>query len=402
MCKNSDLKKFLDLGFSALSDNFLTEEQLNYPETFYPLQVCICNECGLWQLSYVVPPELMFNEDYPYESSTTKTGREHYTTMAIDIVNRFDLQPDSLVIDIGSNVGVLLSGFKSKGLRVLGVDPSPNQAKTAIKNGIDTLIEFFSSKLAKKILDKYGKASVITGTNIFAHIDDLDDFLKSVDILLHEKGVFVIESPYLPNLVDNLEYDTIYHEHLSYLSLKPITKLCERFSMQVFDVETQKIHGGSMRYFIGRKGIRPISEKISEFLSLEEKKEIYSDDRLQKFAQDVENQRSELMTLLTDLKKAGKKIVGISAPAKGNTLLNYCKIGPEILDYATEKATSKIGKYTPGMHIPIYPDEKLLSDKPDYAVILAWNFAEEIIKNNQEYRDKGGKFIIPIPKPKII
>lgn len=402
MCKSNDMVKFLDLGYSPPSDNFLKEEQLEFPEIHYPLNVYVCNECGLCQLGFVVSGELLFNEDYPYESSMTNTGRDHFHKMAMQICNKFNIASESLAIDIGSNVGVLLSGFKSMGLHVLGVEPSPNIAKTAIENGINTISEFFSSKLAFKILEQYGKASIITGTNVFAHINDLYDFVKAADILLTEEGIIVLEAPYLGKMLDSLEYDTIYHEHLSYLSLRPMYEFFRKLEMDVFDIEMHTIHGGTMRYFIGRKNKHPIAENISKFLQSEKSSKIHSIERLKKFSNDVENHRSNLNRLLTDLKGKGKKIIGISAPAKGNTLLNYCRIGPEILDYITEKSLLKIGKFTPGMHIPVYSEDILSKDKSDYALILAWNFAEEIIKNNQQYRDNGGKFIIPIPFPRII
>ncbi len=401
MCKSNNMPKFLDLGFSALSDNFLTVEQLGQPEIFYPLTVHSCLDCGLCQLGYVVPPELMFNENYPYDSSTTKTGREHFTKMGVDICNRFNLKPNSFVIDVGSNAGVLLSGFKSKGMRVLGIEPSSKLANTAIKNGIDSIIEFFSKKLVKKILDDYGKVSVITGTNVFAHIDDLDDFMITADSLLVEDGIIVIEAPYLLRLIENLEYDTIYHEHLSYLSVKPMIEFCKKFGFEVFDTEEQTIHGGTLRYFIGRKDNRKVSQNVFNYLKIEDEQEIYSEKKLQDFARSVKDHRRALLQLLYELKTNGKKIVAISAPAKGNTLLNYCKIDSEILDYVTERNPLKVGKFTPGMHIPVYSDEKL-EDQPDYALILAWNFADEIIQNNSKYSEKGGKFIIPIPKPVIV
>jgi len=402
MCKSNKITKFLDLGKTALADNFLTKNQLEEKEEEYPLNVYCCDECGLWQLGYVVSPELMFNQNYPYDSSTTQTGKDHYTKMGISISERFHLKPKSLAIDVGSNVGVLLSGFKSKGLEVLGIEPSSNVADIAKKNGINTMVEFFSSKLAEEIQKKYGKASVITGTNVFAHINDLDDFIVAADHLLTEDGIIIIEAPYLLNLIENLEYDTIYHEHLSYLSLKPMVKFFKKFGMEVFDVEMQKIHGGTLRYFIGRTGKRSISKNVEDYLSLENKKRIHSIDRLEEFSTSVQEHHKKLKSLLTSLKKDGKKIVGVSAPAKGNTLLNYCKIGPELLDYVTERNPLKIGKFTPGMHIPVLSDEILLEEKPDYALLLAWNFADEIIKNNQKFRNIGGKFIIPIPTPKII
>ena len=402
MCKSNKIEEFLNLGITALADNFLTEKQLNKKELKYPLTVNICHNCGLSQLGYVVPPHEMFNEDYPYDSSTTNSGKNHFIKMSTDIIERFCLEPGQLAVDIGSNTGVLLTGFKSKGFRVLGIDPSSNIAKIAIKNGIDTIIEFFSTALSKEIIKKHGNTSVITATNVFAHIDNLDDFMLGVQTLLDNDGVLVIEAPYFLNLVENLEYDTIYHEHLSYLSVTPMKKFFERFEMELFDVEKQKIHGGTLRYYIGYKGKHNISENISKFLKSEIKKNIFSITTLKKFAKNVEKQKQDLVSLLNELKKNGKKIVGISSPAKGNTLLSYCGIGPETLDYITEKNPLKIGKYTPGTHIKICSDNFLLLDNPDYALILAWNFADEIIKNNEEFRKKGGKFIIPIPLPKIV
>jgi len=402
MCKSENLHKFLDLGYSALADNFLNISQLNEPETFFPLSVVFCRDCGLFQLSYVVSPELMFNKDYLYDSSTTQTGRNHFTSMAHSLCNRFNFTQGSLAIDVGSNAGVLLSGFKSKGLKVLGIEPSSKVAEISIKKGIETIVDFFSIKLTKQILDNYGKASIITGTNVFAHIDDLNDFLQTVNQLLTENGIIVIEAPYLINLIENLEYDTIYHEHLSYLSLKPMILFFEKFGLEVFDVEMHEIHGGTMRYFIGRNGTYSKTKNIQYYLNLEKEKRIYSESGLATFAKKVHDHRNELVNLLHEIKKKGKRVVGISAPAKGNTLLNYCKIGPELLDYVTERNPLKIGKFTPGMHIPVYSDDVLVENNPDYALILAWNFADEIIKNNKEYQTKGGKFIIPIPKPKII
>lgn len=402
MCKSSNLFEFLDLGFSPPSDDFLTKEQLDCEEVHYPLKVNSCRDCGLVQLNYVVPPHLMFNENYPYESSMTKTGREHFTSMGMEICKRFDLKQDSFVIDIGSNVGVLLASFKSQGMRVLGIEPSANIAKTAIKNGIDTKIAFYSSKLTQEIKQQFGNVSVITGTNVFAHIDDLDDFAKACDTLLTDDGIIVIEAPFLGSMLDNLEYDTIYHEHLSYLSLKPMIKFFKKFGMEVFDITIQSIHGGTCRYYICREGKWKVSDSIAKFLQMEEEQGLYNEERLKKFSYDVRAHKQELTKLLIDLKRQGKKIVGVSAPAKGNTLLNYCKIGPEILDYLTERSLLKIGKYSPGTHIPVYSDEMLMSDNPDYGLILAWNFAKDIIENNKEFMQKGGKFIIPIPIPTIV
>ncbi len=392
----------MDLGYSPISDQILTLNQLNQPEISYPITVDSCTECGFCQLGYVVPPELMYNENYSYDGSATATLKNHHISMANQICDRFKLKEKSLAIDIGSNAGVLLTGFRDRNMKVLGIDPSVNVANIARGKGIQVIGEFFSSKLAKKIREEHGEVSVITGTNVFAHIDDLDDFFKAAEILLSNDGIIVIEAPYLITLLDNLEYDTIYHEHLSYISLKPLKEFCKKIDMDIFDAELNNIHGGSLRFFIGRKGIRDISKNIETLLKLEEEKRIYKKERLEKFSNDVKEQKKELNMLLWKLKSEGKKIVGISAPAKGNALTNYCKIGTDLLDYITEKSPLKIGKFTPGMHIPILSDSKLLEDKPDYGLILAWNFADEIIKNNEQFKKNGGKFIIPIPHPRIV
>ncbi|OGY64321.1 MAG: methyltransferase [Candidatus Harrisonbacteria bacterium RIFCSPLOWO2_02_FULL_41_11] len=402
MCESKSLEMVLDLGFHPPSDAFLDAEELNQPEIFYPLRIVICESCGLWQLDYVIDPKILYQKNYPYESSTTKTGRNHYTEMASTLAKKF-AKPGELAIDIGSNVGVLLQGLKEHGLKVLGIDPAGNIAAKAIQNGINTIVDFFSLEIAKKIKKEFGEAKIITGTNVFAHIDNLADFMRGIDYLLLPKGVFVIEAPYLLELVKNLEYDTIYHEHLSYLSLKPLSKFLDKFGFEMFGAEKQNIHGGTIRFLMARKGNYAIAKDVAEFIKIEEDEKIHDVKYIKDwFAQEVKNHKYELLKLLLNLKSMGKRISGISAPAKGNTLLNYCGIDAGILEYLTEKAVIKIGSYTPGSHIKIEPDEKLLDDMPDYALILAWNFADEIMKSMKVFKNRGGKFIIPIPKPIII
>ena len=402
ICHSEELIKFLDLGFTPPADDFLSVDRLNEPETWYPLDVYICNVCSLVQLGHVVPPDILFQKDYPYESSTTSTGVQHFHSFAETVFLRFGLQLNDLVIDIGSNVGVLLEGFKKMGADVLGVDPAPNICDIAISRGINTINNFFDYDLAVDILKSNKKAKIITGTNVVAHIDDIHSLVRAIDLLLDEKGVFIFEAPYLVDLIDNLEYDTIYHEHLSYLSIKPMDILFHKYGMEIFDVEKVNIHGGSLRYFVAREKTYPISDNVTEFLKLEENKKIYHIETLKTFAESVYNHREKLNWLLNSIKHDGKRIVGVSAPAKGMTLLNYCRIGPDILDFVTEKSKLKIGKYTPGMHIKILPDSELNKNMPDYTLLLAWNFADEIMRNLNEYTKNGGKFIIPIPEPKII
>ena len=401
-CGYPKMTPFLDLGFTAPADRFITCEQLDAPETAYPLIVVRCDQCMLIQLSYVVPPEILYQEDYPYESSTTRTGREHFDAFAAAAIEQFKLKQNDLACDIGSNVGVLLSGFKNRGMRVLGFDPAGNIAQIAEKNGIPTIADFFNVTVAANAAAKHGRAKVITGSNVFAHIDNLMELMHAVDKLLDDDGVFIVEAPYLVHLLDNLEYDTIYHEHLSYLSLTPLAPFFRNCGFELFDVKQMDIHGGSIRLFVGRAGRHPIGKQVLDMLKIEEERKIHSLETLYAFAQRVKKNRFDLQAMLRDLKHQGKRIAGVSAPAKGMTLLNYCKIDNEYLEFVTEKSLLKIDRYTPGTHLPVKPDSALMTENIDYALLLAWNFKDEIMKNLSAFKARGGKFIIPIPAPTII
>jgi len=397
MCESEKLYEFLDLGFHPPSDKILSKEDLLGPEVHFPLKVLQCENCGLTQLSYAVNPDLLYGYQYKYESSMTQTGRDHFFSMANSIISKFNLENNSLIVDIGSNVGILLESFKEKGMNVLGIDPAPEIVEIANKRGIETWKSLMNSLIAEKIIAEKGKAKIITGTNVFAHIHDKDELMKAVNICLDEKGIFIVEAPYLVDLIENLEYDTIYLEHLEYLSVKPLVKFFEKHDMDLFDVERYNIHGRSIRFFVCRKGGKPISKNVERLIELEDIKGIYRKEILDDFRERVQKHAIVLINLLRDLKKEGKKIIGISAPAKGNTILNYCKIGPDLIDCITEKSVIKREHYTPGMHIPIIGEDEFLG-KADYGIILAWNFANEIIKNNKRFSDKGGNFIIPIGK----
>lgn len=401
MCKGGRLRRFLDLEFTPPADSFLRTEQLREPETYYPLEVVSCGDCGLAQLSYVVSPEVLYRHDYPYEASLTSTGRRHWEEFARNTCRAFGLSNKDLVVDIGSNVGVLLECFRNNGTRILGVDPASNIVRLAERRGIETINEFFSPEVARAIVRDKGQASLITGTNVFAHINDVDTFLTAVDLLLNPAGIFIFEAPYFANLLESFQYDTIYHEHLSYLSLRPLVGFFAKFGMEVFDVQERDIHGGSFRVHVARNGQHKVTGAVADMLAREERMSLYSDRVLDGFAEAVRRNRHDLKSLLHGLKSQGKRIAAVSAPAKGMTLLNYCRIGRETLDFVTEKSTLKIGRFTPGTHIPVLPDSELLQQRPDYALLLAWNFAEEIMHNLREYRELGGKFIIPIPRPHI-
>jgi hypothetical protein len=403
LCGSSSLFKFLDLGLHPPSDQFLNKKQILKASIFYPLEVNSCQDCGFKQLSHVVDPKILYQQDYPYESSLTKAGLKHFNEFAIAVKNKFKLSSNDLVIDIGSNVGILLDAFKRNKIKVLGVDPAKNICKIANQKKIKTINSFFDSKVCHEILKIYGKAKVITGTNVFAHIDDLNKFFKNVKkIIDKKKGVFIIEVPYFLNLIKDLEYDTIYHEHLSYITIAPLIKFLKKINLEIFNIEKKDIHGGSIRIFISRIKNYEIDKSVNIILKEEVKAKLNNSKTLIKFSQRVKKNRLEIISLFNKLKLQNKKIIAISTPAKGMTLLNYCKLDRDYLDFATEKSHLKIGRYTPGGRIPIFKDSKILKYKPDYALILAWNFASEIIENNQNFLNKGGKFIVPIPRVNII
>jgi len=403
LCGKNKLIKFIDLGSHPPSDQFLTKEQSSNPSIFYPLAVNNCKNCGFKQLSHVVDPKILYQQDYPYESSLTEAGLKHFNEFAASVKNKFKLSSNDLVIDIGSNIGVLLEAFKKKNTKILGVDPAKNICKIANKKKIKTLNSFFNTEVCNEILKHHGTARVITGTNVFAHVDNLKEFFKNVKKILDKKrGIFIIEVPHFLNLLNDLEYDTIYHEHLSYITIKPLIKFLKKINLEIFNVEKKDIHGGSIRIYISYIKNYEVDISVNKTVKEEDKAKLNDLKILAKFAEKVKQNRLDIIKLFTQLKLKKKKVVVLSTPAKGMTLLNYCKLDKDYIDFATEKSRLKIGKFTPGGNIPIYTDNKILKYKPDYALILAWNFAKEIIKNNKAFLKKGGKFIIPIPKVKII
>ncbi len=402
MCNSGALYQFLNLGHTPPADEFRNKEELDSLVISYPLKVCICDDCGLVQLSYVVNPEVLYQNDYPYESSITSTGLSHWNEFAKSVIGEIGPEAESLVVDIGSNVGVLLGAFEKQGMRVQGIDPAQGIADIANRQGINTKCAFFGESIVNEIVEEKGRASIVTATNVFAHVDDLDEFIRNLDFLLDEEGVFIFEAPYLIDLLENFEYDTIYHEHLSYLSIRPMFRFFDSYGFDIFNIESRKIHGGSIRVFVCRKGKYVNTGKADEFINKEIKSHIYKHEYLDDFAKRVQQNKLALIDLLHQLKTDGKKVAAVSAPAKGMTLLNDCDIGRDHLEFVTEKSRLKIGKFTPGSHLHVVDDKELLNNNIDYALLLAWNFSEEIMSNLKEYRESGGKFIIPIPHPKVV
>lgn len=403
LCQSENLEKYLDLGFSPPEDAFLTTDDLSKPELWYPLNVNMCLNCGLSQLGYIVPLKAKFGGNYVYDTGATPAGVEHYQEFARDITAQFNLSQNDFMLDIGSNTGVLLQAFnKISKIKVLGIDPAPIVASIANKKGIKTIAKPFGYSLAKQIAKTKGKCKLITGTNVFAHIDNLTDVMKGIDILLDKNGVFIFESPHFMKLVKKFEYDTIYHGHVSYISITPLPKLLNQFGMEVFNVVETEIHGGSIRVFIARKGKYKINKIVKDIIKRENIAKINDIKHLKKWARKVEKNALDLSKLLWSLKLKGKRIVGIGAPAKGTTLLVYSQIGTQVIDYLTEVNPLKIGRYSPGFHIPIKSDDYFLKDNPDYALILPWNFSKPIMDKLKIYKKRGGKFIIPVPSPRII
>lgn len=401
ICKGKNIHKFLSLGDQPHCNRFVKKEELACEEPFYPLDLYFCQDCTLVQLGYTVPPETMFR-DYPYVSGTTATLPQHFHHLAQEIITGFELPPGSLVVDIGSNDGTLLKGFQGFGMRTLGFDPAINIAKIANESGIETIPEFFGSDIASRVAREKGKAQVITAAGVFYHIPDLDDFVKGVRTLLADDGVFVVQAIYLMDMLDKNSFDNIYHEHLCYYSLKPLTVLFNRFDMEVLDVQRTAIHGGSIIVYV-RNGITSSrKESVEALLAQEEERGLYSLETYLEFASRVAGVREKLMALLKQLRSEGKRIAAYGAPAKGNTMLNYCHIGSDILEYATEKNPLKHGLFTPGMHIPVIPEEEARADPPDYYFVLPWNFFDEFLEKEKAYQENGGKFILPIPEPCVI
>ena len=401
-CKRSSFIPLFSLGMTPLANAFLSKKQLDEPELYFPLELYLCRHCGLVQLGHVVSPAVLFG-NYVYVSSTSSVFVGHFESYAKELVTRLKLHSDSLAVDIGSNDGILLKPFQTLGVRVLGVEPAAKIAEQARKAGIPTVSEFFSSKTALKIVNKYGKASVISANNVFAHIDDLDEVVKGVKTLLDPSGMFVIEAPYLVDFLQKNYFDLVYHEHLSYLSIRSLQALFDRFDMQVVDVQKQTVHGGSIRVFVAhKKSEHTVRPTVARYLQNEQKMKLYDGQTYSLFAKKILENKARLVGLLARLKSRGATIAGYGAPAKGNTLLNYFGIGKEVLDFIVDDSPWKQNLFTPGTHIPVVSSEMLYKKKTDYLLILAWNFAPSIIHMHKRYHEDGGRFIVPVPRPRIL
>ncbi len=401
VCGKSQVEQFLDLGSTPLANKFLSREKLSQPEPSYPLRVGFCHDCHHVELTEAVPPSAMF-DDYLYISSASDTLKAHLFDLSDIVTERYQLNAKDLVIDIGCNDGTLLSGFKRHGVKTLGVDPAQNLAAFTEKLGIARHVGFFNSSSAGEIARKHGPASAITATNTFPHIPELQDFIQGLDAALAPGGVFVIEAHYLIDILDQGAFDTIYHEHVSYWALGPMRRLFEAHGFEIVNAERLALHHGQLRVFVQRKGKGKVQPGVKEILEHEKARGLDRFDTFVNFAKVVQRIKIELTKSINDLRASGKRVVGYGAPAKGNTLLCFLELGPDKIQYIADKSPLKQGLFTPGLHVPVVAPERLLADQPDYVLLLAWNFVDEILAQQAEYRKRGGKFIVPVPHVRII
>ena len=401
-CGSDKLRFFLELGPQPLANSFPRTPEEFADEPVFPLDVYFCESCTLVQLIDVVDPEVLFRH-YLYVTGTSETIARHNRDYAGTVVEMLHLGAEDMVVEVASNDGSLLRCFQELGVRVLGIDPARNIAALARSRGIETLAEFFNAETAVSVRQSHGPAKAVIGNNVLAHVDNTIGFLTGFRHLLTDDGLAILEFPYLRNLIEGREYDTVYHEHLCYFSVNALLHLCERAGLSIVRIDYQPIHGGSLRLYAGQPAhYGGHAAAVLDWAAEERALGLTDFARFAHFAAEVEASRAALLDVLESLVAAGKTIAGYGASAKGNTLLNYCHIDTRLLPYTVDKSQLKQNLYTPGMHIPVLPPETLLERQPDYLLILAWNFAEEIMRQQQEYHDRGGKFIIPIPQLRIV
>lgn len=388
------------MGMQPLANAFLREEDLLKDEPVYPLRLFFCSNCNLVQLGEVVDPKSLF-VDYIYFSGSMPSSK-HFRNYAEHTIQKFVRSPEDLIVEIGSNDGHLLRVIKEFHPRILGVDPAQNIAAQANANGIPTIADFFSKDLAKKIKAEHGPAQVIIGNNVVAHIPDHESLFSGIKELLAREGAFIFEAPYMLDMFENLAFDTIYHEHYSYLAVRPLRVLLDKYDMEIFQVDVNPVQGHSLRAFVGHKGVRSVDDSVQRWVQKEYSAGMDKLTTYQELARKVLSLKADVLKTLDGLKKQKKRIVAYGASARGNVLLNFYGIGPDIVEFATEELQPKIGLYTPGMHIPIRHVHEARKNYPDYFYFSAWNYREPVFQKEKEFIARGGKFIMPVGDERII
>ncbi len=399
-CGGERLDTFLDLGTTPLADRLVPPRAFDLPELRAPLRVAICADCSLVQITETVEPEILFADDYCYFSSFSQTLLDHSRANVMDLIARRHLGPDSLVVELASNDGYLLKTYVEQNIPVLGIDPADGPAEAARRIGVPTMNAFFTLDLARSLAAEGRLADVVHANNVLAHVADTNGFVAGIRTILKEDGVACLEAPYVKPLIDHVEFDTIYHQHLCYFSVTALDILFRRHGLYLNEIKHLDIHGGSLRLYVERR--ERVGASVKEQKALEIELGLNSLSYFQSFSQSVSRLRTDLLDLLHSLKAQGKTIAAYGAAAKGTTLLNYAGIDTSILDFVVDRNVHKLGKRMPGCKLPILPTEALLERRPDYVLLLAWNFADEILAQQQAYRDIGGRFISPVPVPRIL
>lgn len=402
-CGEALHRTFIDLGMSPLCQTHITPEQLNHVEPFYPLHAYVCEKCLLVQLAEFVAPGDIFSE-YAYFSSYSDSWVEHARRYVEDVTGRFKLNADTLVVEIASNDGYLLQHFVNRSIPALGIEPAANVAEVARAKGIRSVVKFFGKKTAREVAAEFGKPKLVLGNNVLAHVPDLNDFVGGMKLLLADDGVITMEFPHLYRLMQENQFDTIYHEHFSYFSFITVERVFAHHGLTMFDVEEIPTHGGSLRIYARHTAdaSKPVGERVHELRRREQSEGFATLERYSAFGEQVKETKRDILNFLITAKRAGKSVVGYGAPGKGNTLLNYCGIRQDFLDYTVDRNPYKQGKYTPGTHIPIKDPSEIARTRPDYLFLLPWNLATEITQQCAYMREWGGKFVTPIPRVKVL